>query len=98
MAVGGAATGNNTCPFLACVSFGVVGESVSVGLAAFEARVCWMSGWGNPGGVSVCPFGSDSVASSGGGEPRGDWGKGYVVSLLEFGRMTKVGSFFHPML
>ena len=78
VAVGGAATGNSACPSLACVPYGVVGESVSVGLAALEARVCWMPGWGILGGVSVCPSGSDSVASSGGGEPWGSGGRGML--------------------
>ncbi len=37
-------------------------------------------------------------SSSGGGEPGGEEEKGKCVSLLRSGRMTKVGSGFHPML
>ena len=48
--------------------------------------------------VIVCPAGKDAIATSESGDPGGEWGKGYVVSLLESGRMTKVGSSFHPML
>ena len=76
VAVGGAASGNSAWPALACVPCGEVGVSVSVGLAAIEARVCWMPGWGIPGGVSVYPSRSDSVASSGRGEPGGGVGEG----------------------
>jgi hypothetical protein len=32
------------------------------------------------------------------GVPGEEWEKGYGVSLFESVRMTKVGSFFHPML
>ena len=38
------------------------------------------------------------MSSSGWGEPGGEEGKGKGVSLLRSGRMTKVGSGFHPML
>jgi hypothetical protein len=99
VAVGGAATGDCACPALTCVPYGVVGMSVYVGLAVIEAHVWSMPCWVDiPFGVRVCPSGKDAGASSGCGEPGGEWKKGYVVSLLESGRMTKVGSFFHPML
>jgi hypothetical protein len=48
--------------------------------------------------VSVCPSWTDVGAASGSSKPGGEWGKGYGISLTESGRMTKVGSFFHPML
>ena len=40
----------------------------------------------------------DGTSSSVWGEPGGEWGKGKDASLLRSGRMTKVGSGFHPML
>jgi len=96
--VRGAAAGDCACPALTRVPCGVVGKSVYVGLAESEASVrslpCWVD---IPGGVIVCPF-EDTDSSSGCGEPGGEWGKGYGVSLLRSGRMTKVGSGYHPML
>ena len=70
-----------------------------IGLAESEASVrslpCWVD---IPGGVIRCPSGEDIGSSSGCGEPGGEWGKGYSVSLLRSRRMTKVGSGFHTML
>ena len=98
VAVGGAAAGDCACPALTCVPCGVVGMSVYVGIAEIEAHVWSMPCWEDiPVGLSVCPSGQDAGASSGCGEPGGEWGKGYVVSLLESRRMAKVGSFFHSM-
>jgi hypothetical protein len=71
---------------------------VYVGLAEIEASgrslPCWVD---IPGGVISCPYEDVINSSSGCGEPGGEWGKGYGVSLIRSGRMTKVGSGFHPM-
>ncbi len=99
VAVGRAASGDRACPSLACVPCGEVRVYVDGGLEVGEARVCAIPRWvAIPVGVSVCPAGKDAISTSGNGEPGGEWGKGYVLSLLESGRMTKVGSSFHPML
>ncbi len=99
VAVGRAAAGDWACPSLRYVPCGVVRVSVDVGLAVGEARVCVIPRWvAIPVGVSVCPAGKDAIATSENGEPGGEWGKGYVVSLLESKRMTKVGSSFHLMM
>ena len=83
---------------MTCAPYEVV-VSVDVGLAGGEASVrslpCWVD---VPGGVVSCPSGEDIGSSSGCGEPGWEWGKGYGVSLLRSGWMTKVGSGFHPML
>jgi hypothetical protein len=99
IAVGRAAASDWACPSLTCVPCGVFRVSVDGGLAVGEARVCAIPRWvAIPVGVNVFPAGKDAIATSGNGEPGGEWGKGSVVSLLESGRMTKVGSSFHPML
>jgi len=99
VAVGGAAASECACPAMTCAPCEVLGVSVDVGIAEGEASMrslpCWVD---VPGGVFSCPYVKGNSSSSGCGEPGGEWGKGYGVSLLRFGRMTKVGSGFHPMM
>ncbi len=52
---------------------------------------------GMSGELGGCPI-EDGTSSSDWGEPGGEWGEGNDASLLRSGRMTKVGSGFHPML
>ena len=72
---------------------------MDLGLAGGEAsagsRPCWM---GVLDGVAIHPSGGGISSASGKGEPGGEGGTGYVVSLLRLWLIVKVGSGLHPML
>ena len=99
VAVRGADASDCACPAMTCAPCGVVVVSVDVGLAEGETSArslpCWVDVLG---GVVRGPSVKGNGSFSGCGDPGGEWGKGYGVSLLRSRRMTKVQSGFHPML